>query len=246
LKSLPLKIKKRWLFAGLLVVVITLLALPEYFHKNAGESESIGSVRNGKLKNGWLLPYRGNNFRYFSWVSYYLLNNAFVHSDVYQTVLDAYAACEDSCPDRTFVVMECSGKRGGRMLFHWTHQNGVSVDFMVPKKRKDKTSVLSNHVGLVHYLLRFSPDGRFNISPKTEIDFEAMAHHLLALDDAAHRHSLRIRKILFHTDLHPELFSTPAGQRLAARDLRFIPHLSEFVNRFHDDHYHVDFEQIDK
>jgi penicillin-insensitive murein endopeptidase len=93
----------------------------------------------------------------------------------------------------------------------------------------------------VHYLLKFDADGNLFLSPKTQIDFEAMAQHLLALDDAARENGLRIRKILFHTDLHDNLFSTPAGQELARRELRFIPRLSELVNRFHDDHYHVDF-----
>jgi penicillin-insensitive murein endopeptidase len=101
---------------------------------------------------------------------------------------------------------------------------------------------LSDYAGLVHYLLKYSPDGQLKLSRKTEIDFEAMAQHLLAIDDAATKNGLSIRKILFHTDLHDELFSTPSGRLLAQRDLRFIPQLSDLVNTFHDDHYHVDFK----
>ena len=69
-----------------------------------------------------------------------------------------------------------------------------------------------------------------------------MARDLLAIDDAAKLNGLRIRKILFHTDLHDELFNSPSGKILSQRELNFIPHLNNLVNRFHDDHYHIDFE----
>jgi len=131
------------------------------------------------------------------------------------------------------------------MWFHWTHQNGVSVDFMVPTRNGNAKTILSNYTGLAHYLLKFSPDGKFSLNRNTEIDFEAMAQHLIALDDAARANGLRIRKILFHTDLHDELFSTAGGKELLKHNLRFIPHLDNLVNRFHDDHYHVDFEFVE-
>ncbi len=71
------------------------------------------------------------------------------------------------------------------MLIHWTHQNGTSVDFMVPKKREDDETPLSNHAGM---LIIFFNSTRKDSSPSTErrtIDFESMAKHILALDDAA-------------------------------------------------------------
>lgn len=227
------------------MIVLSALSLPEVFHQNKGVSESIGSVRDGKLINGWLLPHSGSNFHFFSGFSYYILNNGYVHSSVYQTVMDAYATCAVTSPGTTYRLMECSGKKGGRMIFHWTHQNGLSVDFMVPKKRGTTKTLLSNYAGLAHYLLKFSPHGKLSLSKKTEIDFEAMAAHLLALDDAARANGLRIRKILFHTDMHEALFQTPSGQKLLQRDLRFISRLDDLVNRFHDDHYHVDFDFLE-
>jgi penicillin-insensitive murein endopeptidase len=141
--------------------------------------------------------------------------------------------------------MECSDKHGGRMLFHWTHQNGMSVDFMTPKQRGDEQDPWLNDIGLFHYLLKFDSDGRSSLSKKTYIDFESMAKHLIALDEAAVKNGLRIRKILFHTDLHDELFKTSSGPALASRDLPFIPRLNRLINRFHDDHYHVDFEFLE-
>ncbi len=219
-------------------------SIPEMRHKNGGVSESIGSVRDGKLKNGYLIPYKGNNFHYFSWFSYYILDNAYVHSDVYATLMDAYKTCETTCPAKEFTVMECTRKNGGRMLIHWTHQNGVSVDFMTPKLKGNDQDVWPNKAGLFHYLFSFNTDGEFGFGHKTHIDFETMAKHLLAIDEAAKQHGLHIRKILFHTDLHDNLFSTPSGQLLQQKDIGFIPHLSNLVNNFHDDHYHIDFERV--
>ncbi len=237
-----MKVKKRWILFFVLLISMATCSIPEITHKNNGVSESTGTVRNGKLKNGWLIPYQGDNFHYFSPFSYYILNNAYVHSTVHATVLDAYKICGHTCPDKEFVMMECTRRHGGRMIFHWTHQNGMSVDFMTPKKKGDYSQVWANKAGLLHYLFKFDEDGKFNLSSKIQIDFDTMARHLIALDDASKKHGLRIRKILFHTDLHDDLFGSPSGQLLVERNLNFIPHLNDLINGFHDDHYHVDFE----
>jgi penicillin-insensitive murein endopeptidase len=237
-----MKVKKRWIFLGGLFVLFFLLSIPEIRHINAGTSESIGTVREGKLRHGWLMPFEGKNFRYFSRFSYYILNNAYVNSKVFDVLMEAYAACETSCPGKEFVLMECTRKRGGRMLIHWTHQNGTSVDFMVPTKRVDGKSSLSNKAGMFHYLLQYNTEGKFTLSPKTEIDFETMAKHILALDDAVQKHGLHIHKLLFNTNLQDELYATEAGKELKRRDVRIKPVASDLINRYHDDHYHVDFE----
>ena len=237
-----MKVKKRWIFLVGIIILFGLLSIPELTHTNAGKSESVGSVRKGKLKNGWLMPFQGNNFRYFSRFSYYILNNAYVNSRVYATLTEAYKECESTCPDREFILMECTRKHGGRMLIHWTHQNGTSVDFMVPKKRNDDNAIMSNHAGMAHYLLQFNKDGQLALNHKTVIDFESMAKHILALDDAAKRNGLRIHKILFNTHMHDELFSTPSGKKLKERNIPIRPNLTDLINRYHDDHYHVDFD----
>lgn len=232
----------KWIVPGIVLLFIV-LALPEVLHTNKGQSESVGSVREGKLKNGWLIPFRGNNFSYFSTFSYYILNNAYVNDRVYNTVVNAYKSCEATCPGKKFVLMECTRKHGGRMIFHWTHQNGTSVDFMVPKMRKDGSSPLSNQAGLVHYLFPFESPGKFGLNGATEIDFETMGKHILAVDDAAKQEGLRIHKILFNTDLQPGLYASSSGEEIRRREIRIIPRLSELVNQFHDDHYHIDFRE---
>jgi penicillin-insensitive murein endopeptidase len=239
-----MKLKKRWVIPAVIIFLLGLLSIPEIIHQNSGASESLGSVRHGKLKNGWLVPFHGNNFQYFSRFSYYILNCGYVNDRVYQTIIEAYHACESTCAEQKFWLMECTRKHGGRMLLHWTHQNGTSVDFMVPTKRGQKRDVLSDHIGLFHYLLPFNERGQFKLSPKTEIDFVTMGIHILALDDACRKNGLRIRKILFNTNMLDELLNTPAGREIQERDI-FIPRrLNDFINKYHDDHYHVDFEII--
>src|SRR5687768_13035342 len=136
-----MKIKKRWIFIFILLTAMITCSIPEMIHRNHGTSISTGSARDGKLQNGWLLPYRGANFHYFSPFSYYILNDAYVHSSVHATLTEAYGICEKSCPGKEFILMECTRKKGGKMLFHWTHENGTSVDFMVPKKRGEVSDV---------------------------------------------------------------------------------------------------------
>jgi penicillin-insensitive murein endopeptidase len=237
-----MNVKKRWIFTGSIVILSGLLSLPEILHTNSGTSVSEGSVRDGKLQNGWLMPFAGENFHYFSGFSYYILNNAYVNSRVYQTLTDAYKKCETTCPGKEFVLMECTRKNGGWMVFHWTHQNGTSVDFMVPTIRADQKETWTSGWGLLHYLLQFNQDGQLTLNRKTEIDFETMARHILALDDAARQNGLKIYKVLFNTNLHDELYSTPSGKEIQERNIRIISHLSPLVNRYHDDHYHVDFD----
>src|SRR5687767_9772731 len=232
-----MKIKKRWIILFFLIAIIATCSVPEIMHENKGESKSTGDARDGKLINGWLMPYNGNNFKYFSFSSYYLFDNAYVHSAVHATLMDSYKTCENTCPDKNFILMECTRKNGGEMVFHWTHENGVSVDFMVPKKRKQSTNVWLNHVGLFHYLLKFDDEGKSSLGSNMEIDFETMACHLLALDDAARKNGIRIRRVLFKTELHDNLFNSPSGKLLAQRELNFIPRLRDLINRLHDDHY---------
>ncbi len=236
-----MKVKKRWIFLGSIIILCGILSIPEMVHTNEGASVSDGSVRDGKLRNGWLMPFKGENFHYFDHFSYYILNNAYVNSKVYKTLTDAYKTCETTCPGKEFILMECTRKKGGRMLFHWTHQNGTSVDFMVPTIRTDQKQSWTTRWGLLHYLLQFNKDGQLAINHKTQIDFETIAKHILALDNAARQNGLKIHKILFNTNLQDELYATSSGRELQQREIRIISHLSDLVNMFHDDHYHVDF-----
>ena len=221
------------------------MSIPECTHQNSGESISIGSVRNGKLKNGYLLPYSGENFKYFSPLSYFIMNNGYTHSTLYKVTLEAYEECLTTCPGIDFKIMQSTDKNGGKLFFHRTHQNGYGIDFMIPTVNKKGEQIKAfDCIGMWHYLLSFDENGYNEIFSSVRLDFESISKHIIALDDAARRNGLRIRKILIKTELIDELFATPAGREIKRRNI-FIPtRLPYIVNEVHDDHYHIDFEPI--
>ncbi len=224
---------------ALLVSTLAVLAWPELTHRNEGRSLARGSVGNGTLENGWLLPYYGKNYRYFSPLSYYILNRGYVHHRVHKVLLEAYATCETTCPEVRFRLMECANKHGGAMWPHRTHQVGLSADFMVPKLRNGRPHRQLDQLGIWHYALSFNEHGQ--LSDRVKIDFETMAKHLLALDDAARANGLSVRKVILKLDLKDDFFATQSGQEVKRRGIYFARSLPPLVNELHDDHYHVDF-----
>ena len=235
--------KKRYFFA-LALPILLVAAYPEMTYINKGESKSIGSVRNGKLVNGYLLPYKGPNFEYFSPLSYYLMNNGYTHSTLYKVVMEAYQECAKTCPGIDFKIMQSTDRNGGKLFIHRTHQNGFGIDFMMPTiNRKGKQINAFDWMGMWHYLLNFDENGYNEIMRNVRLDFETISKHIIAIDDAARRNGLRIRKILIKTHLIDELYATEAGKEIQKRNI-FIPtRLPHIVNQVHDDHYHIDFEE---
>ena len=249
--------KKRYYFLLLSCVVLLACALRECTHTNEGLTKITGTVGGGSMENAYLLPYSGPNYRYFSPLSYYILDRGYTHHQVYQTLLDAYGTCETTCPNTQFRIMEASRKGGGRMLPHRTHQNGFSIDFMTPlhnvEEGEDAGAIKSgdgrsdqhrwlDRTGVWHYLLDFDEHG--NWSDGIKIDFPVMGRHLLALDDAARQNGLRIKKVILKINLKDELFATPEGQALKKRGVYFARKLHPVVDDLHDDHYHVDFQPL--
>lgn len=115
-----------------LLLILGFRTVSQILYKNEGVSTSAGRAGKGELINAYKLPYKGNNFKYFSPFSYFILNRSYVNSKVYQTILDAYKQCEKDCPNTKFRLMECSKRKCGKIFPHITHQNGLSVDFMTP------------------------------------------------------------------------------------------------------------------
>lgn len=228
--------------ALLLFIIAIILSIPEFLYKNEGKSKAIGSPGNGQLENPHLMPYSGENFRYFSPLSYYILDDAYLHSKVQATLLAAYEECEKTCAGTKFRVMECANKDGGKMWLHRTHQNGLSVDFMVPKKRGTKQSKWLDRLGLWHYLLEFTDDGKSKLNREIEIDFETMGKHILALDRAARDNGLKINKVILKIELKDDFYATESGKKVKQKGIYFARSLSDRVNEVHDDHYHIDFE----
>lgn len=212
----------------------------EHQHDSA-KSISEGSVSNGSLTNGRILPFSGKNFQYFDTTSY-LNKRAFVHEKVLQSMLDSYQKLEKICPNCHFGIMECSNEHGGPIKPHRTHQNGLSVDFMTPLLKNEQPTNDLDNLGASHYLMQFDKNGVYTSDPSYRIDFDKMALHLLALNEAARANGLKIDKVILKLELKDELFACPNGKKLRETGIYFATNLTPLINNLHDDHYHVDFK----
>ena len=225
----------------LLFIMISVFSFPQLVYKNKGVSKSSGSVSNGGLANAYKLPYNGENFSYFSPLSYYILGRVYVHSSVYKTVINSYKKCEQECSGIQFKFMECSNKKGGKMFPHQTHQNGLSIDFMTPLVKNGKPHRFYDHLGIFRYLLNFDNSGNLKLNKNVSIDFETMAKHIVILDKEARKNGLRVKKVILKVELKDDLFKTKTGKLLKKRGIYFVQKLPEKINKLHDDHYHIDF-----
>lgn len=233
--------KKLLLLALFLLLLTAPFYLPNILHSNEGESVAVGTPRKGSLENAYQIDFFNKNYRFFSWISYFFMDNGFLHSKLYQSVVDSYAECETTCPDIDFRIMECSNTEGGPMYLHKSHRNGMSIDFMTPLTRDGKPYTLYDHLGLWHYFLEFDADGRLSFDKEVSIDFETMAKHIIALDNATRKNGLRIRIVILKINLKAAFFKTPSGQEVKRRNIYFARKLDPFVDSMHDDHYHIDF-----
>jgi len=229
-------------FLRAVVVLALLTSCSVMTHKNTGTSISHGTVGNGTLENAWLIPYKGPNYKYFSPFSYYVLGNGFVHSKLYSTLLEAFHQCESTCTDHQFRVMECANRHGGKMLIHRTHQTGLSVDLMTPMMKKGRQYKMTDRFGVGHYLLDYDEHGHW--TKNVEVDFETMAKLILAIDDAAKNNGLKLSKVILKIDLKDEFYASPSGQKVKVRGIYFAMALPKVVDNMHDDHIHLDFEEL--
>ena len=198
-------------------------------------STCFGSSSQGALREAWKLPHSGPNFRAYSGVGWFL-GRTFVHSSVRDVVLDAYARIAAIDSELRFVYGETGFARGGRFRPHRTHQNGLSVDFMVPA-RDSSGRIKEIPTGAFEkfgYGLEFDEAGRRGA---LRIDFEAVALHLAELKRSAAHHHVRIARVIFDPKLREHLATTTAWKNIA--DLPFM--LQPAWVR-HDEHYHVDFD----
>lgn len=222
------------------------LELTQFYEINKGDdtpSRSIGSVSNGKLKHGKLLPFYGDNYTYFDKVSY-LSSRGYTSDLVSKIVVDSYADLKDVHPNRKFYLMEMSNKEGGKIAPHRTHQNGLSVDFMMPKLKNGKPDYSLDTLGRMHYLLEFNDNGEYEEDTDIKIDFDLIAEHILMLDQNARKYGSKIEKVIIKVEYKDELFSTPHGKKLKESGIYVVKGLSSLINRLHDDHYHIDFKKI--
>ena len=197
-------------------------------------SRSLGTTSSGHLVNGKRLPTTGSNFRAYSRLGALLGRNT-VHSAVRMTILDAYAALDSTDPARVWVYGETGWPHGGPFWPHRTHENGLSADFMMPVQGPEGRPALfpTSPFSRFGYDLEFDTQGHLG---SLQVSFEAVARHLLALQQAAGRHGLAIDRVIIAPEYQPLLFATPTGRRLAG-----LPFMKAPAWVRHDEHYHIDF-----
>lgn len=194
-----------------------------------------GTTSNGRLEHGVQLPSSGENFVSYSKVAE-LAGRTYVHSTVREIMLDAYKSLHEQMPDKVFKYAETGFEEGGKFKPHKTHNNGLSVDFMVPVTDKEGMSVhLPTHLfNKFGYNIEFDKSGKYE---EYQIDFEALSAHIVALHKAAKKHGVDLWRVIFDPKLQPYLFKSRYGQYLK-KHVRFSKKRS-WVR--HDEHYHVDF-----
>lgn len=221
------------------VIWAVVLALTCSVEATQAESVSVGTPASGSLKDGVSLPSLGKGFVAYSALGN-LLGRQYVHSRVYDTLLDAFASLQAATPDRLFVLGETGLKAGGRFRPHRTHQNGLSVDIFMPVRDKRARHVPMptapwNKFG---YSLEFDSRGE---GDGVSIDFESVAELLVELDRQAERHGLAIERIIVAPEYVGRVLSAkkPSGiTRLADRFMRNAAWVR------HDEHLHVDFRVV--
>ena len=210
---------------------------------NSTESKSNGTVSNGSLANGKLMPYNGENFTYFDDESY-LAGRAFTSQEVKETILMSYQSMQLLSPKRHFYLMELSNEKGGKIYPHRTHQNGLSVDFMMPMLKEGEPYYGLDTLGKSHYLLSFNEKGEYSQDLEIKVDFDLIALHILELNRAAKLQGLKISKVIIKIEYKDELFATSNGKLLQKSNIYIVKGLTPLINHLHDDHYHIDFEKL--
>ena len=214
--------------------MLTLVVL-DFPTVQASESRCFGGTGHGRLEGGVQLPAKGRNFVAYSSLAGWL-GRTYVHSTVKEVILLAYKQLETEQPGKVFKFAETGYAEGGPFRPHKTHQNGLSVDFIVPVVDAQGNSVHlpTNAFNKYGYDIEFDAEGRYE---DYQIDFEALGAHIVALHKAALQQGIGLNRVLFDPRLQPKLYATRSGGYLKQHIV--IPQKKSWVR--HDDHYHVDF-----
>lgn len=199
------------------------------------KSEIVRVDGHEQVRNAKRLPSSGVNFATYSHVLS-TIGRTHVHSSLRPVILETYKRLEKSLPQITWVYGETGWKNGGKFWPHRTHQNGLSVDFIIPVvdvNGGDARVLPLSIFNAFGYETRFNEDG---VSGTHRIDFKSIAAHLQTLREVSIKYGLRIKRVIFDPAL-VELLSKEAIRQNV--DLPFMKQKAWFP---HDSHYHVDFE----
>jgi len=214
---------------------LILLLLSSYSSLLMAESTCYGAVSDGRLEKAVSLPSKGANYSSYSSLAG-PLGRTYLHSKVQEIVLATYAALEKTAPTKMFVYGETGWASGGRFRPHRTHQNGLSVDFMVPvTDRAGKPVPLPTSIGNKWgYNIEFDANAKFG---EYTIDFGAMGEHLYQLHRVAKERGVGISLVILDPPFLAKLYRTAHGAYLE-QNLPFMKGKSWWR---HDEHYHIDF-----
>lgn len=219
-----------------IILFVSLLFINCHTVAYGKESTCYGSTIKGRLENGVELPSKGNNFvSYSSFAG--LLGRTFVHSKVRDAVVEAYKSLETEQPGKIYKYAETGFERGGEFKPHKTHQNGLSVDFIVPVTgitgiSEHLPTYILNKYG---YNIEFDKVGKYK---DFTIDYESLAAHIVALHKASKHLQFEISRVIFDPDLQPYLLATKNGKYIK-KNIQ-LSRKPSWVR--HDEHYHVDFK----
>jgi penicillin-insensitive murein endopeptidase len=218
-----------------MTALLGLACLTIPLESSAAQSTCFGKTSAGRLEQGVRLPSSGPNFSSYS-TSMVAVGRTYVHSKVARVVRRSFAALEKSRPETVYVIGESGWAKGGRFRPHRTHQNGLSVDFMVPVLNADGRSVPlpTRPTQRWGYDLEFDQDGRLDA---LRIDFDAVAAQLAALHRAARAEGVGIGLVIFDDRYLDKLWKTPDGPYVRRR----LPFMKGKPWVRHDEHFHIDF-----
>jgi len=207
---------------------------------NAEASTCYGTTSNGRIENSMKLPSEGSNFVSYSRTAE-IMGRTYVHSKVRGIILASYKWLETKRPGKVYKYAETGFEEGGQFKPHKTHQNGLSVDFMVPVTDEGGRSVHlpTHYFNKLGYAIEFNEAGKYE---EYKIDYDAMAAHIFSLHKATLAKGGDLWRVIFDPKLQPKLMATQYGEYLK-KHVRFSEKRS-WVR--HDEHYHVDFDILCK
>lgn len=217
-----------------------------YYNMHKGDSLAsvcTGTEADGTLEHAKMLPFSGKNYRYFDTMSY-VWGHAYMSDKMRNTLEASYAEMETLAPGRIFTYMETGLRNGGPIPGHRTHQNGRSIDLMVPLLKDSVPYYGLDTIGGPHYQLQFDDKGRLKSDSTVEIDFTLMGEQILSLERQAKKQGLHVKKVILMLALKPEFYATKPGKKVKAKGIYFAMNLPEATDKQHDDHFHVDFEPV--
>lgn len=199
------------------------------------KSVCYGNTSRGSIKGAVKLPSSGKNFESYSRLAG-LIGRTYVHSEVKKILLNAYKALEKKYPKKVFKYAETGFKNGGKFKPHKTHQNGLSIDHMVPVVQKGKSVHLPTNVfNKLGYNIDFDLKGRYE---DYQLDYEALGALIVEIHKQTRKLGYNLWRVIFDPKMTPDLLKTSHGRYL--RKHIYFTKKRSWVR--HDEHIHIDFK----